>query len=401
MPEPTLRRSLTLPLLTLYGLGNILGAGIYVLVGKVAGHSGPNTILAFLIAMVIAALTAMSYMELSSRYPKSASASIYLYEAFKNRALSVAVGIALVLGGITSAAALSKGFAGYLDSVFSVNQTLAAVALIILLGLVAAKGIGESAKLAALFTVIEVVGLLIIILAGHSHLSAHDFTASFHIDQNIGLGGVLFGAFLAFYAFIGFEDMVNVSEEVRKPRINMPLSILLSLVFASILYILVVMVSLSAVGAGDLARSNAPLNLVFDRVSHIDPVYISLIGLAATVNGALVQIIMGSRILYGLSAQGWLNKKFSKIHKVYRTPLFSTAVITLAMVLFILFFSLVSLAELTSLLILSAFTLVNASLVVLKHRDESEGVIFKVPAAVPVLGCVSCMLLIGFQLLGN
>lgn len=401
MQERTLRRSLTLPVLILYGLGNILGAGIYVLIGKVAGHSGENTILSFLIAMIIATLTALSYMELSSRYPLSASASIYLHKAFGKRLLSVGVGLILVFGGIASASALTKGFAGYLNSIFTVNQTLAGIGMIILLALVAIKGIGESAKLAALFTLVEVFGLLIIIWAGHSHLSAGDFTAAFGIDPAIGLSGVLFGAFLAFYAFIGFEDMVNVAEEVKKPRTTMPLAILLSLVLATILYILVVMVSLSAVGASELAGSSAPLNLVFDRVSHLSPAYISLIGMAATINGVLVQLIMGSRILYGLSSQGWLNKRFSYVHPAYKTPAFSTLLVAGVMIFGVIGFGLVSLAEITSLLILSAFTLVNAGLAVIKLRKQTEKVAVKVPLFVPVLGCMSCIGLVIFQLFGQ
>lgn len=401
MPDQKLRRTLTLPLLTLYGLGNILGAGIYVLVGKVAGYSGSNTILAFLIAMAIASLTAFSYMELSSRYPVSASTSIYLFKAFGNRALSVAIGLMLIFGGITSAAALAKGFAGYLDSIVSVNETLAAAGIVLIFGLIAAKGIGESAKLAALFTLVEVSGLLIIIIFGHSHLSVGDFTSSFNISPAIGWSGVLFGAFLAFYAFIGFEDMVNVAEEVKKPRTTMPLSILLSLGLAAVLYILVVMVSLSAVGANSLAESEAPLNLVFDKVSHIDPVYISIIGIAAAINGMLVQIIMGSRILYGLSVQGWLHKKFSNVHPKYQTPVFSTALITLSIMTGTLLFGLVSLAQITSFFILGAFTLVNIGLVVIKWRYKSEVAMVAVPVAVPFLGAISCLGIIIFQVLGG
>lgn len=401
MPEEKLKRSLTLPLLTLYGLGNILGAGIYVLIGKVAGHSGENTIVAFLVAMLIAGLTALSYMELSSRYPMSASASIYLYKAFSKKSLSIIVGLALVFGGITSAAALSKGFAGYLDSIFTVNQTLASVGVILLLGLIAAKGMGASAKFAAIFTVVEVTGLLIIIVSGHSHISGADLISSFHLDKQIGLSGVLFGAFLAFYAFIGFEDMVNLSEEVKKPRTTMPLAILLSLGIATVLYVLVVSVSLSAVGSAELAKSGAPLNLVFDRVSHIDPFYISVIGIAAAINGVLVQIIMGSRILYGLSVQGWLDKRLAKVHPTYRTPLFATALVTGCMIGGTLLLGLVSLAEITSLLLLSAFTLVNFGLAYIKQRDKSQGVAVKVPLPVPILGGISCLCLIIFQLVGQ
>jgi APA family basic amino acid/polyamine antiporter len=398
MATSHLKRTLSLPLVTLYGLGNILGAGIYVLVGKVAGYSGENTILAFMIAMIIAGLTAFSYMELSSRFPQSASVSVYLHKAFGIRQLSVVIGLALVLGGIASAAALSQGFAGYLNDIFSVPKLLASIGLLVLLGLIAVKGIGESAKFAAIFTLVETAGLLLIIWAGRQYIDASAFTQSFSVDPAIGISGILFGAFLAFYAFIGFEDMVNVVEEVKEPRRTMPLAILISLVSATILYLLVVIVSMAAVAPSELANSSAPLSLVFDRISHIDPLYISIIGIAAAVNGVLVQIIMGSRILYGLSKQGWVSTKFSGVHPKYGTPLYATIVVTLAMIVGTMVFGLVSLATVTSFLVLTVFTLVNASLVVIKRRDSSKGQFVKVPLIIPVLGTATCLSMIVYQI---
>ncbi len=401
MADQDLKRNLSLTLVTLYGLGNILGAGIYVLVGKVAGYSGENTILAFLIAMAIAGLTAFSYMELSSRYPQSASVSVYLHKAFGIRLLSIIIGLALVLGGIASAAALSQGFAGYLNSVFSVPELLASIGLLVFLGLIAAKGIGESAKFAAIFTIVEVIGLLMIIWAGRTHLTTSEFASSLSLDPAIGISGVLFGAFLAFYAFIGFEDMVNVVEEVKKPRITMPLAILLSLIAATVLYLLVVMVSMAVVHPAQLATSDAPLSLVFSKISSIDPLYISVIGIAAAVNGVLVQIIMGSRILYGLSRQGWLHKSFARVHAVHHTPVIATVVVTAAMTIGTVLLSLVSLAKATSFLILIVFTLVNISLLVIKFRDKSSEVAVRVPVVIPVLGALSCIGMLGYQLFGS
>lgn len=401
MPEQKLKRNLSLSLVTLYGLGNILGAGIYVLIGKVAGYSGENTILAFLIAMLIAGLTAFSYMELSSRYPQSASVSVYLHKAFGKKLLSVIIGLALVLGGVASAGALSQGFAGYLNNIFSVPEVLASIGLLVFLGLVAAKGIGESAKFAAIFTVVEVTGLLMIIWAGRSHINVSEFASSFSIDPAIGVSGILFGAFLAFYAFIGFEDMVNVVEEVKKPRVTMPLAILLSLSAATVLYLLIVMVSMAVVNPTQLAASEAPLSLVFSKVSSIDPLYISVIGIAAAVNGVLVQIIMGSRILYGLSRQGWLHSIFARVHAVHRTPVFATIVVTAAMITGTVLLGLVSLAQATSFLVLVVFTLVNVSLLVIKHRDKTAKAAVSVPIAIPYLGALSCVGMVGYQLFGS
>lgn len=399
-----LRRSLTLPILTLYGLGNILGAGIYVLVGKVAGEAGANTALAFIVAMAIAGLTAFSYMELSSRFPQSASVSVYLHKAFGLRALSVGIGLVLVLGGIASAAALSQGFAGYLGSLLDVPQLVAAIGLLLVMGLLAARGIGASAKFAAAITLIEVAGLLLIIGFGLSLTTTADVTGIFSVDPAVGLGGVLIGAFLAFYAFIGFEDMVNVVEEVKEPRRTMPRAIILSLVLATVLYLLVVFVSLAVVPPSMLAASDAPLNLVFDYIGRLNPAMglnpavISLIGLAATVNGVLVQIIMGSRILYGLSRQGWLPQRFASVSAGSRTPLFATATVVAAMIAGTLLLSLVSLARLTSFLVLSVFVLVNLSLIVIKLRDRGERAPVSVPIAVPALALLTCLGLVVFQI---
>jgi amino acid transporter len=340
-------------------------------------------------------------MELSSRYPVSASVSIYLHKAFGIRLLSVGIGIALVLGGVASAAALSHGFAGYLNSIFSVPELLASIGLIVLLALIAAKGIGESAKFAVVFTMVEVVGLLAIIWFGRTHVQTSDFTAAFSIDPAIGVTGILFGAFLAFYAFIGFEDMVNVIEEVKKPHITMPLAILLALIIATILYLFIVLVSLSVASTSELSSSNAPLSLVMSKVSTIDPIYISVIGIAATINGVLVQMIMGSRILYGLSMQGWLHKRFSGVHAINRTPVFATVIVAGAMIVGNTLLGLVSLAQITSFLVLTVFTLVNVSLATIKLRDKGKRSAIRVPVAVPIAGSLCCIGLIAFQVLGS
>ncbi|MEJ0073325.1 MAG: amino acid permease [Candidatus Saccharibacteria bacterium] len=215
-----LKRSLGLPLVVLYGLGNILGAGIYVLVGKVAGFAGTSTTLAFLIALAIAAFTGFSYMELAGRYPVSASVSVYLYKAFGKRWLSVFVGLAMVAGGIASAAALAQGFAGYLHSFIAIPTIVGSIGLLVVLGVIAIRGVSASAKTAALFTIIEVFGLLLVIWFGKHSFSHIDAGSVFTIDPSVGLSGVVSGAFLAFYAFNGFEDMVNVSEETKKSEKN-------------------------------------------------------------------------------------------------------------------------------------------------------------------------------------
>ena len=394
-----LRRSLGLPLVALYGLGNILGAGIYVLIGKVAGFAGSSTTLAFVIAMVTAAITAMSYMELAGRYPVSASVSVYLHQAFGKRWLSVAIGLAMVGGGITSAAALAQGFAGYLRSFISVPTIVASVGLLVVIGAIAIKGIGESAKTAAALTGLEVLGLLLIIWFGRSAFTEVDVGAIVSIDPAVGLGGVFAGAFLAFYAYIGFEDMVNVAEEAKNPSRTMPLAILIALVVSTVLYLLVVIVATTLVSPADLAGSDAPLTLVYERSGASNIAVLSLIGMVAAINGVIVQVIMGSRILYGLAREGWIHSRLAAVHRTFRTPVAATLVVLSGMILGTAVLPLVSLAQATSLLVLIIFTLVNASLIAIKRRGGEHGGYITVPTVIPYLGVALCVGTVAFQAL--
>lgn len=393
-----LNRSLGLPLVALYGLGNILGAGIYVLVGKVAGFAGSSTTLAFVIALVTAAITAMSYMELSGRYPVSASVSVYLHKAFGRRWLSVTIGLAMVGGGIASAAALAQGFAGYLRAFFSVPTLVASVGLLLALGAIAIKGIGESAKTAAALTGLEVLGLLLIIWFGRRAFGEVDVGSVLAVDPTVGFSGVFAGAFLAFYAYIGFEDMVNVAEEAKNPSRTMPLAILIALIVSTVLYLLVVIVSTTLVSPAELADSSAPLTLVFERSGASNAAILSLIGMIAAMNGVIVQIIMGSRILYGLAREGWITGRLAAVHGAYQTPVRATLLVLVLMIVATALLPLVSLAQLTSLLVLTIFILVNASLIAIKRRGEDHGGYISVPTAIPYLGVVLCAAVIVFQL---
>ena len=394
-----LKRNLSLPLVTLYGLGNILGAGIYVLVGKVAGLAGLGTPLAFLVAMTVAGLTAFSYMELSGRYPVSASVSVYLHKAFGRRWLSILIGVAMILGGVASAAALSQGFAGYLRLYVNIPASLASAGILLLIGLIAIKGIKESAFVAAALTLVEILGLVLIIWVGRNALTQVGVDDVFRVDPTLGLSGVIAGAFLAFYAFIGFEDMVNVSEEVKNPRRTMPLAILMSLVISTILYILVVVVAVAIVPPQELSQSSAPLALVYEKTGSSGVIGLTAIGLVATINGIIVQIIMGSRILYGLSKQGWIHRKFTQLHETNQTPAFATIFIVSVMIIATLALPIVSLAKTTSLLLLSIFVLVNASLIAVKRKQKVHQGYITVPMAVPILGTLSATSLILYQLL--
>ena len=395
-----LKRSLSLPLITFYGLGTILGAGIYVLIGEVAGNAGFYTPIAFLLASLLAAFSAFSYAELSARFPVSAGEAVYAYEAFGLRGLSLAIGLGLVAIGIVSTATLVNGFVGYFQLFFAVPDALIIVVFVIVLGLIAAWGISQAAWVAVVTTLIEIGGLLLVLWAGRNGLAEFPARAGEFIPgAGAGLwAGILAGSFLAFYAYIGFEDMANVVEEVKNPRRNLPAAILLALGIATLLYMLVSVTAVLVVNPADLAQSKAPLALVYETGSRQAPVFISLISLAAVINGSLIQIIMGTRILYGMSQQGWLSPWFARIHPKTQTPLRSTVLVTSVVLIMALWLPLVTLAKTTSFITLMVFAVINISLWTIKGRDPHPEGVPIYPRWLSLAGFVACLSFLILQL---
>ena len=396
----TLKRGLTLPLIIFYGIGNILGAGIYVLIGKVAGHAGYLTPVAFLCAAFVAGLTAFTFAELSSRYPFSAGEAIYIKHGLGSRFLSMGIGLLIILAGTVSAATIARGVVGYVDIFLQLPNWLVICVLVSILGLLAAWGIMESIRTAALFTLIEIGGLMLIIVIGIPYLQflpdkIHNFIPPPDITS---WKGITLGAFLAFYAFVGFEDMVNVAEEVKDVKKNLPLAILISLFTTSVLYIAVAVVALLILEPDELARSEAPLAAIYTRVSGNAPYVISVISMFAVVNGALIQIIMASRVCYGLSRQQWLPAWLGIVHPRTRTPLYATMVVTAMVIIMAVAFPIESLARTTSYCLMISFALVNLSLLLIKLREPVPEDAFTISIAVPAAGFISCVLFIVFQL---
>ena len=395
-----LKRAIGVPLLLFFGLGNILGAGIYVLIGKVAGAAGLYTPLAFLVASIVAGFSAFTYSELSARYPLSAGEAIYIQQGFGLVALSRAAGLLIALAGMVSAATIARGFYGYFDLFFHLPETLVVVGVILALGLLVTWGISESVGMAALFTLIEIGGLLLIVWVGMDALG--DLPARFDqlpgFDSSVTIG-ILLGAFLAFFAFIGFEDMVNVAEEVIDPKRSLPIAILAALVIATLMYALVSLVATLALDQAVLAASDAPLADVLVAMSDFDARLIGVISLFAIVNGALIQMIMASRIFYGMANRGWLWQPLARINARTRTPVNATLLVIAIVVTLALWIPLETLARLTSFLVLCVFTLVNAALVVIKWRESAAPGVFSVPLAVPVLGMLTSAGLILYQLI--
>lgn len=399
--NPELKRTLSLAQITFYGLGTILGAGIYVLVGKVAGTAGLYAPLAFVVAALLAGLTGLSYAELAARHPKSAGEAVYVQDGFRWRPLSMFVGFLIILTGIVSAATIANGFVGYLHVFIDVPDWLAITLLVLGLGALAAWGIAESVMAATAITLVEVGGLLLVLaVAGGSFadLPARlpELIPPFEVPV---WQGIMLGAFLAFYAFIGFEDMVNVAEEVQEPTRNLPLAILLAIGISTVLYLLVALVAVLALPPAELAASRAPLALIYERATGSPPVLISLVSMFAVVNGALIQIIMAARVFYGMSREGWLHAVFGRVHVRTRTPLLSTAIVTALVLILALWLPIVTLAKATSSIILVVFVLINLALVRIKRHTPHPVGIRIYPMWVPVAGFLATAGFILFQLI--
>jgi len=395
--QPTLKRSLSLTLVIFYGLGNIIGAGIYVLLGKVVLHAGIFAPLSFLLASLLACLTAFTYAELSARYPLSAGEVVYVQQGIGFRPLSRVVGLLIIMAGIVSAATILRGFTGYLQVLVPVPDVLVIPLLVLLLGGLSVWGIVESVGMAALFTGVEIAGLLLIIwVAAPGLLQAQPAVTDFMppLEPDVWYG-VFAGGFLAFYAFIGFEDMVNVAEEVRRPEVNLPRAILAALALSTVLYFLIALVAVTSVPIATLAGKDAPLAYLYQFVTGRKPVMITLISLFAVINGALIQIIMASRVCYGMGRQRLLPAMFARVHHLTRTPAVATAIVSVVVLVMALWFPIESLAKATSYFLLLVFCLVNLSLWRLKRLVAQPAGIMCVPRWVPATGFIaSCAFVI-------
>ncbi|BBO19845.1 MAG: amino acid transporter [Rhodocyclaceae bacterium] len=401
MPAPhALKRTLTLPLLTFFGLGTILGAGIYVLVGEVAGLAGMHAPLAFVVAAVVASFTAFSYAELAARHPTSAAEAVYVQEGFGRPWLSMLAGALVLFAALASAAALANGFAAYLRLFVDVPAWTAVLAVLLALGALAAWGIHESARAAAVATLIEIGGLLLVVaVSGESLLALPQRLPELAPPlRGAAWPGIFLAAFVAFFAFIGFEDMANLAEEVIEPERTMPRAILLALAIATALYLLVAVTAVLALSRAELAGNDAPLALMYAKATGREPFFIGLIALFAVLNGALVLLIRAARVLHGLSARGWLPAGLGRVHPVRRTPMLATAVVTAATLALALALPLASLARATSAAILVVFCLINLALLRIRRRVPAPPGVRGYPAVVPLAGCVLSLLLLAVQL---
>ena len=391
MPDHVaLKRTLGLPQLVLYGLGTTIGAGIYALVGEMAAISGYYAPVSFLLASVMAALTALSFAELSGRYPRCAGAALYVKEGFSSERLSMIVGLLVVSAGLVSSAAIVNGFIAYLGEFIVLDRITAIIIVTLAIGAIAAWGIAESVTIAAFVTVVEIAGLLLVIAVSHSGLAEVPgrWRELVPAADSAGWYGIYAGSLLAFYAFIGFEDMVEVAEETRRVRRNLPIGIMLTLAITTLLYMAIMVTAVMAMPPDELAQSRVPLARLYEHYTSSDAAIISIIGLFALINGALIQLIMASRVLYGMSSRNLMPAVISIVNRRTQTPLVATALSTVAILLLAMSGTLASLAQATSLIMLIVFSLVNLSLLKVKRKNPKPGGLIVFPLIIPLLGFV-------------
>ncbi len=396
-PQQKLRRALTTPLLTLYGLGVTVGAGIYVLVGATADIAGPYAAFSFVVAALVVSLTALSYAELATRYPVSAGEAAYVQAGFQRNWMAVLVGLAVAASGVISASAVAIGAASYLHALTGVGISVLTISVVLLMGLIAIWGITESVVVAAVITVIEIAGLLFVISWGMSIEEPQGYALSSmmpSLDIDVWRG-IFAASLLAFFAFVGFEDMANVAEEVKDPVRTIPKAILLTLILATVLYLGTSMTVLLVVPIDVLSASAAPLSLVFSEAPELIKQGFSAVAIVATVNGVLIQMIMASRVIYGLADRGHLPKTLATVPQTTQTPVVATLLVVATILFLTQTLPIGILAERTSQIVLGVFVLVNVSLILLKMKPSKSEEHFHVPLFVPILGVITSTLLFG------
>ena len=397
-PKSKLARRVGPVMLLLFIVGDMLGGGIYTLVGEVGGEVGGAIWTAFAVAFALAGLTACAYAELVSKYPRAAGAALYAHKAFDQPFFTFMVAFAVMSSGITSASTLARGFAGdALGEFVDVSVIPVAIAFLIVVALVNARGIAESVRLNAALTFIEVGGLILIIVIGFAALGDPGADLGRNLEFKEGtspLFAILSGAGLAFYALIGFEDSVNIAEEVRDPSRTYPRILFGGLAIAGTIYLLVTVVASAVVPTAELSSSTAPLVLVGEQGPlGLNPKAFAAITLFALANGALINMIMASRLVYGMAEEGIVPGFFGRVLSGRRTPITAIVFTTVLGLILVSTGDLASLADTTVLLLLCAFAIVNVAVLVLR-RDEVSHPHFRAPTIAPILGAIVCVVLI-------
>jgi len=397
-PKNPLRRELGLLEVTLSGVGIILGAGVYVLIGQAAGLAGNAIWLAFGFSAIIALLTGLSYAELSSMFPKAGAEYDYITNAF-NSQLAFVIGWLVFLSGVLAAATVALGFAGYFSALTSSPMILSAIVLLIVLTCLLAYGVKETARVAVIATLIEVAGLVIIIAVGLPHLGSVNYW-----EMPKGYSGLFAASGLIFFAYQGFESMVKFSEETKKPETTVPKALILALAISIILYVLVALSVVSVLGWQQLAVSNSPFTDIVSGTLGTDAaVVIAIVALFATANTALMSMYASSRILYGMTGASFLMAGFAWVHPVQRTPWIAILVSGVLSCILIFAGDITFIANVTNFTLFVTFIVINAAVIVLRYHSPDTSRPFRIPFSigrlplVPLAGIIFCLFLLAVQ----
>lgn len=388
-----LQRVISRPMLIIFVIGDILGAGIYAVVGQVAGAVGGAIWAAFLLAFVLALFTAFSYAELVTKYPQAAGAALYVQRAFGKPFLTFIIAVAIMASGITSASTAARAFGGdYLQTFVTAPTLLMALGFLLALELINFVGISQSVRLNVVLSLIEAAGLVFVIGIGVVALAGGTGDPSrvleFSGDSTVPLA-LLSGAGIAFFSFVGFEDSVNVAEETQDPSRAYPVALFGGLIGALVIYMLVTLTASMVVDPGTLAESDGPLlEVVRAGAPGFDERIFAAVALVAVSNTALINLIMASRLLYGLARQGIVPAVFARVDGVRRTPWVAIVATALIAVILVSTGELGDLASTTVVLLLIIFTLVNISVLVLR-RQPVDHAHYVTPSWLPVVGAVS------------
>ncbi|MBI1973134.1 amino acid permease [Candidatus Woesearchaeota archaeon] len=394
-----LQRNLGLGQTTLSGMGIIIGAGIYALMGIGTQYAGNAIWLSFIIGAFIAILTGLSYGELSSMFPRDAEEYDYTKHAFGKK-IALMIGLMLILTAVVAVATVALSFAGYLHSVTNIPILLSAIFLVIGVASIDYCGIRQSCEVNIILTIIGVSGLLLIVLAGLKNISFTNLLLMPH-----GFSGVLRATALVFFAYMGFENVARLTEETKNPRITIPRAIMLSVILSSIVYILVSLAAVSIVPWQQLAASEAPMALVAETLWGSGAfILLALIALFSTAGTALMEIVTASRFVYGMAGEKALPKMFSKIDKKTCTPYRAIELLLILTMVFVFFKNIELVANITTTMLFTTFFMMNLAVIVLRYKEPKMKRMFKVPGSIgkipiiPLLGSITSLILLYFSI---
>jgi len=372
-----LKRHMGLFHLTMYGVGLILGAGIYVLIGEATSFAGNSVWISFLLGIIVALFAGLSYAELTALFPKAAAEYTFVKHAFKNNFLAFIIGWLTAITSMITASTVSLGFGGYFAQFIDLPITLSAILLIGILSIVNFVGIKESAWANTIFAIITAGGLILIIFLGMTFEPTEPID---YFDAPNGITGIILAFVLIFFAFIGFEDMANVAEEVKRPKKTLPRAIILSVVITGVIYILVSLSVVRVINWEELGLSAAPLATVAERALGSEGgIILSAIALFATASTVLITLVAGSRILYGMANNKSLPLSLGKIHSKTKTPWIAVIGILITSVAFAFIGDIVIVANITVFAVVITFAMINLSVIILRYTEPSLERPFKVP----------------------